>query len=234
MALAQIISTLEKEPLTFRYTIRVLKEDRMERGRITPKGTDLHVANERAEIMEVGELMDVIWVAAEKKPLAMAIRDTSAWRRKRAAYPQYIYYPMIKAHNIAQETSHQLGVRCIHHKGSKGYNTFYYREADPSGLSDALKLMAFTVHHSKVHEMKFTSPEYSYCVGKLLGYSLENIQFFILTRHEFQVTDAFVSETDKKLAQFNVTLDDFEPKKVSILQKPFIVPFETRSYKKKK
>lgn len=110
-------------------------------GRINPIG-DVSKLVIRAED-EINEFFDVLNVACGNKPLAMTIKNTGWWRRLRAREPKDAKL-LITRRNIAEIIAHSHGIRCIHVKNCKGYDTFYYREKD--GLNNALKLIAIITH----------------------------------------------------------------------------------------
>ena len=223
-ALTNVICDLENEKI-FKWTVCTLQSG-LELGKINPEEKE-NVTSDRAECLEVGEFLDGLRVVVEQKPLAMTIHNTSTWRRTRIKQPS-----LISIRNNAEEIAFKYGLRCIHNKETKGYNCFYYRESDPNGFTNALKLMAIVTNHPKISE--FTNTEYSYCIGKLLGYLPENIKHFLLTRHEFEMTDEFVCEIEKKLNDLEFEHNDFNTKKVVILKKPMQIALETRKYNKQK
>lgn len=212
----------------FPSTVKALSNCFCDYGRIKPSG-GVPILIERAE-NEVNEFFDVLNVACGYKPLAMTIRNTGWWRRFRAREPDNARQSIIRR-NIAEIIAHSHGIRCIHVKNCKGYDTFYYREKD--GLNDALKLMAIVTNHRKIMESITSDEEYQYMIGKLLGYSIENIRYFLLTRVGFKSTSDFEIDTNNKLKQLQIDLSDFDSKKVSILKKPHQIPLETKRNSKK-
>ena len=211
----------------FPSTVKALSNGVCDYGRIKPSG-DVPILIERAE-NEVNEFVDVLNVACGYKPLAMTLRNTGWWRRFRAREPDNARQSIIRR-NIAEIIAHSHGIRCIHVKNCKGYDTFYYREKD--GLNNALKLMAIVTNHPKIIESITSDKEYQYMIGRLLGYSIENIRYFLLTRVGFKSTSDFEIDTDNKLEQLQIDLSDFA-KNVSILKKPHQIPLETRKISKK-
>ena len=211
----------------FPSTVRALSNGACDYGRINPNGNVSKLIT-RAED-EVNEFFDVLNVACGYKPLAMTLRNTGWWRRFRAREPNNARQSIIRR-NLAEIIAHSHGIRCIHVKNYKGYDTFYYREKD--GLNNVLKLMAIVTNHPKITEFITSHEEYQYMIGKLLGYSIENIRHFLLTRVGFKSTSDFEIDTDNKLEQLQIDLSDFG-KKVSILKKPHQIPLETRKISKK-
>lgn len=212
----------------FPSTVRALSNGACDYGRINPIG-DVSKLVTRAED-EVNEFFDVLNVACGHKPLAMTIRNTGWWRRFRAREPENAKL-LITRRNIAEIIAHSHGIRSIHVKNCKGYDTFYYREKD--GLNNVLKLMAIVTNHPKITEFITSHEEYQYMIGKLLGYSIENIRHFLLTRVGFKSTSDFEIDTDNKLEQLQIDLSDFDSKRVTILKKPRQIPLETRKISKK-
>ena len=214
----------------FPFTVKALSNSVCDIGRIKPTG-DVQDLVKCAED-EVLEFFDVLNVACENKPLAMTIQNTGWWRRLRVKDPKNAKLTIMRK-NLSEVIAYKHGIRCIYVKKTTGYNCFYYREKD--GLNNALKLTAMITLHPKIQDSSFTSPEYHYIVGKLLGYSIENIRYFLLTRCcGFKSTPKFEIDTDNKLEQLNINLSDFDSKKVSILKKPIQIPLETRKVSTKK
>lgn len=212
----------------FPSTVKALSNSACDYGRIKPIG-DVSKLITRAE-NEVYEFFDVLSVACGYKPLAMTIRNTSWWRRFRAREPDNSRQSIVRR-NLAEKIAHTHGIRCIYVKNCKGYDSFYYREKD--GLNNALKLMAIVTNHPKIMSSITSEEEYQYMIGKLLGYSIENIRYFLLTRVRFKSTSEFEIDTDKKLNDIQIELSDFDLKKVYILKKPHQVPLETIKFSKK-
>lgn len=211
---------------TFPWTAYALSKKIYDSGRISSKEIENEKILDNADI-EVGELYDAFCVAAEFKPLSMSIHNLNRWRTIRKRQPAYAYHHITRA-NLAEDILEQMGIKCLYHKKKKGYNSIYFRKGCES---NALKLMAFISNNEKIHN--FDEYSFDYAIGKLLGYSTDNISYFLLTRHGFKTTEEFITETDKLLEELNVSIDDFNPKEVSILNKHHTIPLETRKYTKK-
>lgn len=211
---------------TFPWTAYALSKKIYDSGRISSKEIENEKILDNADI-EVGELYDAFCVAAEFKPLSMSIHNLNRWRTIRKRQPAYAYHHITRA-NLAEDILEQMGIKCLYHKKKKGYNSIYFRKGCES---NALKLMAFISNNEKIHN--FDEYSFDYAIGKLLGYSKDNISYFLLTRHGFKTTEEFITETDKLLEELNVSIDDFNPKEVSILNKHHTIPLETRKYTKK-
>ena len=211
---------------TFPWTAYALSKKIYDSGRISSKEIENEKILDNADI-EVGELYDAFCVAAEFKPLSMSIHNLNRWRTIRKRQPAYAYHHITRA-NLAEDILEQMGIKCLYHKKKKGYNSIYFRKGCES---NALKLMAFISNNEKIHN--FDEYSFDYAIGKLLGYSTDNISYFLLTRHGFKTTEEFITETDKLLEELNVFIDDFNPKEVSILNKHHTIPLETRKYTKK-
>lgn len=224
-----------KEAKVFPWTVRVLNERWADKGRVSVENKVINPNNMvlRAEDLEVGEFLDVLSVATGLKPMAMTIHDMSYWRRLRTKLHKDMSKLKISMRNKAEEIAYEHGIRCLYHKAARGYNAFYFRESEENGMENALKLAAFITNNPKVLDTFSTNAECSYCIGKLLGYSSENIRYFISTRDNLEISDAFVAETEEKLNTMKITLDDFEAKSISVLKKHFVIPEETRTYNKK-
>ena len=211
---------------TFPWTAYALSKKIYDSGRISSKEIENEKILDNATI-EVGELYDTFCVATELKPLSMSIHNLNRWRTMRNKQPAYAHQQITRA-NLAEDILEQMGIKCLYHKKKKGYNSIYFRKGCES---NALKLMAFITCNEKIHH--FDEYSFQYAIGKLLGYSTDNISYFLLTRYEFKITEEFIIETDKLLEELNVSIDDFNPKEVSILKKHHTIPLETRKYTKK-
>lgn len=233
MANTKVIIEALKEAKVFPWTVRVLNQQWVDKGRVSKTLTPITMVS-RAEDMEVGEFLDVLSVAIGCKPMAMTIHDLSYWRRLRTKLHKDMSKLKISMRNNAEEIAYNHGgVRCLYHKRTNGYNAFYFRQSDDNGFENALKLAAFITINQKVLDTFSTNAECSFCIGKLLGYSLENIRYFISSRDNMEISDAFIATTEDKLNKLKITLDDFEAKSISLLKKPFEIPIETRKYTKK-
>ena len=212
---------------TFPWTAYALSKKINDTGRVSSKQLENEKIIDNANI-EVSELYDAFCVAAEFKPLSMSIHNLNRWRTMRKRQPAYAHQQITRA-NLAEDILEKMGVKCLYHKKTKGYNSIYFRKGNES---NALKLMAFITSNEKIHH--FDEHSFQYAIGKLLGYSKDNISYFLLTRFdEFKITEEFITETDKLLEELNVSIDDFNPKEVSILDKHHTIPLETRKYTKK-
>lgn len=231
---AKVICAL-KEAKVFPWTVRVLNERWADKGRVSVEDNHNIIINPviRAEDLEVGEFLDVLSVATGTKPMAMTIHDMAYWRRLRKKLHKDMSKLKISMRNKAEAIAYDNGVRCLYHKGARGYNAFYFRESDENAMENALKLAAIITNNPKVLDTFSTNAECSFCIGKLLGYSSENIRYFISTRDNLEISDEFVAQTEKKLNTMKITLDDFEAKSISVLKKHFVIPEETRTYNKK-
>lgn len=213
------------ESKLFPYTVTALSNSKCDDiGRINPEKyhiskkehTNTFQLIENAENFEVREFYDTLNVACRYKPLAMTIRNIKWWRNFKSNNIVGAQL-LIDRRNTAEVIAYKHGVRCIHHKVSKGYDTFYYHEKD--GLKNVLKLIAFVINHNKISH--FTTPEYHYIIGKLLGYSIKNIEYFLYSRYDFILNYEFVLNTNIQLENLNINLYDFDKKKIFCLDKPY-------------
>ena len=76
----------------------------------------------------------------------------------------------------------------------------------PTNYKRALLLMniLWNYSNSDAHE------EYQYMIGTLLGYSIENIKYFIKKTYNILITDKQISVYNKKLDNMKISLSELE------------------------
>jgi hypothetical protein len=74
----------------------------------------------------------------------------------------------------------------------------------PTNYNKALLLMHILWNYSK------SDVEYQYMIGTLLGYSIENIKYFIKKTYNILITDKQISVYNKKLDNMKISLSELE------------------------
>jgi len=149
---------------------------------------------------KIGEFSDVYAVANNNKPLAAL--DFSAYGRKKL---KKLNVPLI---NNVIEYCNFKGVQMIHNtKIGGGYlKSICFL---PSNYKNALKLMALLWYPNLIYK-SMTSIQFEIGIGLLLGYNIDNIIYFIYTKHKTVITKKDVLFMKKIINKATILLEDLQ------------------------
>ena len=145
----------------------------------------------KIEEYNVGEIYDLFCVSNDNKPLALLDFSSDEYKNKN------------------KELIHKI-IEYANYKSVKGlyYNdkTIYYKTEH---YKDAITLMGLIML-----PLKYTqdSTEYHVMVGLLLGYSVENIIYFIKLNYNSIITEDMVSMIKDKLDHLEIKCEDINSK----------------------
>jgi len=149
-----------------------------------------------------GELFDLLCVANGKKPLAALdfsnYRGIKILRRKLTTKQK-------KVANQIIDYANKKGVKCLHNfkRGGMYLKSIFYL---PKNKGNALKLMGILWYPYKY--IKKSNMIYQISIGLLLGYNKKNIQYFIKTRLDIEISIKEITKINQKLKNIKYTLDE--------------------------
>ncbi len=145
----------------------------------------------------LGELHDVYCVATNKKPLA-ALDFSAHGRRKLKSENVIIKNKVIKYCN-------DKNVEAIHNtkRGGMYLKTIFFL---PKNYNNALKLMKILWYPAP----EMDDNEYQMAVGLLLGYSKQNIKYFLKEKYHSNVSLRYINEIQKQISEMTVSLEDLQ------------------------
>jgi len=148
-------------------------------------------------MLQIGEYSDVLCVAYGTKPLA--ILDGSDKGRK-----NHMDHHDTELTNEVIELCHESDIWCIHNKSTRSSiytkTVFFHKD----NYNDAVKLMSIIFYG------RSTLRNYDYVIGKLLGYSLENIQAFYDHNYTRSLNKEESVEFDKQIEEIDVTFEQLD------------------------
>lgn len=145
----------------------------------------------------VGEYYDVLCVVYGLKPLAVLDGSDIGKEKHATYYDTSLINDIIKLCNAND-------IWCIHNQSTRtriyAKTIFFHKD----NYKNAVKLMA-TIFYDYA-----TFDSYHYIIGKLLGYSLENIKAYFAHNKLNQPSEEDILTMDKEIDEMNVTIEDLD------------------------
>ena len=163
------------------------------RAGISEKNSELDIEEE----LNIGEIFDIHCVANNKKQLAALDFSTYGINQFKKRNKTLI--------NKVIDYCNYKGVQVLHNKQKGGMylKTIFFL---PKNYKKALKLMGVLWYSNLTKDQN----EYSFMVGKLLGYSDKDIKFFIKRNYNKNITSSDIKKYKQNLRKLNITLDGLQ------------------------
>jgi len=145
--------------------------------------------------LNIGEIFDIYCVANNKKPLAALDFSTYGINKLRKGNKKLI--------NKVIDYCNYKGIQSLHNKKKGGMylKTVFFQTKD---YKKALKLMGILWYGNLTKDQN----EYSFMIGKLLGYSNKDIKFFIKRNYNKNINPSDIKKYNKNLKKLDITLED--------------------------
>jgi lipopolysaccharide cholinephosphotransferase len=173
------------------------ESEELELDIVCDKGAISEQKSKTSKITNIGEFSDVYCVAKGIKPLAALDFSEYGIKKFKKLNVKYI--------NKIIDFANSKGVQILHKKQKAGMylKTVFFL---PTNYNKALLLMHILWNYSKSDAQE----EYGYMIGTLLGYSIENIKYFIKKTHNILITNKQISVYNKKLDNMKISLSELE------------------------
>ena len=161
-------------------------------------------------VIKLGEFFDVLSVAYGLKPLAAL--DFTPYGKKKLKKLD------IKLINKVIEFCNKQGVKYIHHTKTGGMylkSVFFL----PENYQKAVNLMFILWKEPKLSDEPIIDNMYHhFYIGRSLGYSDKNIQFFLKKNLDVTLTETQLKKINKQMDKDKYTIDDMNPLKIKVIE----------------
>ena len=166
-------------------------------GRVSELNPNKHLIELSSKI---GEFIDVYSVSNNTKPLAAL--DFSAYGRKKL---KKLNVSLI---NKVIEYCNFKGIQMIHNTkiGGSYLKSICFL---PHNYKNALKLMALLWYPNLIYK-SMTDIQFEIGIGLLLGYTIDNIIYFIYTKYKTVITKKDVLFMKKIIHKVNISLEELQ------------------------
>ena len=163
-------------------------------GLVTEEKYDIYPSSHSNN--NIGEFDDVYCVANGKKPLAALDFSSYGINKFRKLNIDKI--------NKVIKYANSKGIQALHNKKTGGMylKTVFFL---PTNYNNALKLMKILWDNEGL-----TNEEMQYMIGKLLGYTINNIKYFMKKNYNIIISDEQIKIFQDKLDRIQVTLNELQ------------------------